>query len=542
MLGKCFFILVFCVTGINTLRSQNSTEHVPANTIATRRWWNLLHYDIQLRPDLVHKSISGTNALRFQVLTKDSILQLDLQSPMSISLIRWRDTSLSFSRHEKDYLVYFPRGLSPGSFETITIYFSGQPPAAKNPPFDSGWIWSKDSLGRPWISVACEGSGASMWLPTKDAAYDEPDSGVIFSITVPDSLVAVANGRLVQMHKSLGSLSTFTWKVINPINGYNIIPYIGKYLNWQEKFPGLNGELDCSYWVLDYNLDRSKIHFRQVDSMLRCFEYWLGPYPFYADSYKLIEAPMVGMEHQSAIAYGNGYANSYRGRDLSKSGWGMKWDFIIVHESGHEWFGNSITASDDYESWIHEGFTKYLETIYTGFLFGEEAGNDYSTGIFKRILNDTTVIGSNSSDAYNKSSAMLHYMRQIVGDSIFRSLLRGLNKNFYHQTVSTKQIIDYINSHAGRDFTMLFRQYLMSAQVPVLEYYFRDNLFCYRWTNCVPGFDMPVRISIGNGPFFYINPLQEWKKSAIEKLPNDTLIADRNFYIRLKEMKDGSKY
>jgi aminopeptidase N len=521
---------------LQTLAAQTYVEMPPSNAPSTQTWWNLIHYDINLMPDLTRQTINGYNNIQFRVIKADSILQIDLQNPMIITSVVWQNTALPFLQHGNMWMINFPKALKTGSIETIHLVFSGTPTVAKKPPFDSGRIWSKDDLGRPWISVACEGSGASIWLPSKETAYDEPDSGVTFSITVPDSLVAVANGRLIKtVHQFKDNHSTYVWQVKSPINGYDIVPYIGKYKSLQEEYAGLNGKLDCAYWVLDYNLDRAKNHFTQVDTMLQCFEYWLGPYPFYVDSYKIVEAPMVGMEHQSAIAYGNKYSNSYLGRDLSKSGWGMKWDFILVHESGHEWFGNSITASQDYESWIHEGFTKYSETLYTDFVFGTEAGNDYSVGIFKRIVNDTPVIGSNSSDAYNKSSAMLHYLRQIVGDTAFRALLTGLNKTFYHQTVSSIQIFEYINQHTIIDVSSLFQQYLMSTKVPILEYKYKKNDLFFRWSNCIPGFNMPLRISSGANNSTLIMPTENWSHIPFQK--TDSLCVDRNFYVQTRNIK-----
>ena len=290
---------------------------------------------------------------------------------------------------------------------------------------------------RPWMSVACQGLGASVWYPCKDHQSDEPDNGASLSIIVPDTLVAVGNGRLKNKISNNNGTTTYTWEVKDPINNYNIIPYIGKYVNWSDTLQGEKGTLDLSYWVLDYNLEKAKKQFEQVKPMLRCFEYWFGPYPFYEDGYKLVESPHLGMEHQSAVAYGNGYQNGYRGMDLSGSGWGIKWDFIIVHESAHEWFANNITTKDIADMWVHESFANYSETLYTEWLFGKEAGNEYNYGIRRRIENDRPIIGpygvnkEGSGDMYYKGGNMLQTIRHAINDDEkFRNILRGLNQNF----------------------------------------------------------------------------------------------------------------
>jgi aminopeptidase N len=470
-------------------------------------------------------------------LQSGKVIQIDLQEPMNITKIIWQDKKLKFSRKGNAYFVSFPYLLNKDKIEAITVYFEGYPHVANKPPWDNGWIWTSDKRGRPWMSIACEGSGASIWLPCKDVLYDEPDNGVSFSITVPDTLVAVANGRLVKKIKNNNETTTYNWNVVSPINNYNIVSYIGKYVTWHHDFPGQKGNLDCDFWALDYNLEKAKKHFQQADTMLQCFEYWLGPYPFYDDGYKAVDAPMLGMEHQSAIAYGNGFEDGYSGKNLSGTEWGLKWDFILIHESGHEWFGNSITASNDGESWIHEGFAKYFETLYTDYVFGTEAGNDYTRGIWKRILNDVPIIGSGSSDQYNKGCAMLHMIRQIMGDSIFREMLHGLSKAFYHQTVNTDQILHFINSYTKRDLIKAFDQYLRTTKVPIFEYYFKNNVFNYRWKNCIGGFNMPLKISFNSQASAFIFPTDQWQNIPIASKESKSLIVDRNFYIQVKERK-----
>jgi aminopeptidase N len=394
--------------------------------------------------------------------------------------------------------------LSESIQQKFTVYYHGNPREAVHPPWDGGFIFTRDTLGRPWMSVACEGVGASVWYPCKDYLGDEPDSGARLTMIVADSLVAIGNGRLVSKVRAGKNMTAWTWVVTSPINNYNIIPYIGKYVNWRKTYYGQKGNLDCSYWVLDFELQKAKKHFLEVDSMLSCFEYWFGPYPFYEDGYKLVQSPYLGMEHQSNIAYGNDFMWGFHGKDLSQTGWGLKWDFIIVHESGHEWFGNSITCKDIADEWIHESFTSYSETLYTGFFFGKNASDAYCMGTRHAINNKFPIIryyhvnhGPEDTDEYFKGANMIHNIRQIIhNDETFRHILRGLNQKFYHQTVTALEIQNYINKSSGIDFTPVFNQYLRSVSIPVLEYKFEDKNLSYRWANCNEDFNMPVLVDV----------------------------------------------
>ncbi|HEY6902360.1 MAG TPA: M1 family metallopeptidase [Puia sp.] len=485
-----------------------------------RAWWNLIKYDLSVTPDFNNKSLSGENAITFQATADGQTMQIDLQEPLTIKTITWNKKTLTFTRDGNAFLVKFPKPIKSGAVETIKVAYNGTPKIAVRPPWGGGWIWNKDAQGRPWMTVACEGLGASSWFPCKDHLSDEPDSGVVMHVTAPDTLTAIANGRLRDKKANGNGTTTWTWAVTNPINSYDIIPYIGKYVNWTSTFNGEKGSLDCSYWVLDYNLEKAKSQFLQADTMLRAFEYWMGPYPFYEDGYKLVEAPHLGMEHQSNVAYGNHFANGYLGRDLSGTGWGDRWDFIIVHESGHEWFGNNITDKDAADMWVHEGFTNYTETLYTTWLYGTEAGNDYCIGTRKNITNDKPIIGvygvnkEGSGDMYYKGGNMLHMIRQIMGDSAFRLCLRGLSKTFYHKTVTTQEIEQYISQQAGRDLSKVFDQYLRSTKIPTLSYQSSGNMISYRWGNCVPGFNMPVKVFIGGAQERWIYPTTEWQTIA----------------------------
>jgi aminopeptidase N len=512
---------------------------------AERTWWNVLKYELTVEPDYDTKTIKGTNKITY-FDNGGYTLQLDLQEPMILDSVTGENESYKFRREGNAFHVFIRDSarkykIKPGP-RTIEAFFHGKPTEARRPPWDGGWIWAKDEKGRPWMSVACQGAGASIWYPCKDHQSDEPDLGASLTMIVPDSLMAIGNGRLKQQSKDeANKKAIYRWEVINPINNYNIIPYIGKYETWHEQFQGENGNLDCDYWVLDYNVEKAKKQFAQAPKMLKCFEYWFGPYPFYEDGYKLVESPHLGMEHQSAVAYGNRFQNGYRGRDLSGTGWGTKWDFIIVHESGHEWFGNNITSTDIGDMWVHEGFTNYSETLFTTCEFGVEAGNDYCIGTRKLIQNDAPIIGpygvntEGSGDMYYKGGNLLHTIRQVINnDEEFRKILRGLNSEFRHKTVTSRQVEDYISKQSRKNFSKVFDQYLRTTQIPVLEYHIEGNKLQFRWTNCVTDFILPLKVMIG-GKEVMIRPMTKWS-TYTSPVAIDKIEINRNFYINSKQV------
>ncbi len=533
-----------------------STQAQPAQPKFTRadtlrgslnpeRAYNVLKYDIVFTPDIENRSIQGKTTITY-IDSGLKKIQVDLQVPLEIDSILQDNRKLPFQREGNAFHVNLIEGTTQkiclSCPRKLIIYYHGNPQIAVKPPWGGGFIFTKDSLGRPWVSVACEGTGASVWYPCKDYLGDEPDSGSTLTMIVPDSLTAIGNGRLVKKYFAGNGLTAWTWAVTSPINNYNIIPYIGKYVNWRKTYYGQKGNLDCSYWVLDYDLTKAKKHFLGVDSMLSCFEYWFGPYPFYEDGYKLVQAPYLGMEHQSNIAYGNNFLEGYHGLDLSGTGWGLKWDFIVVHESGHEWFGNNITCKDIADEWIHESFTNYSETLYTGFFFGRNAGDAYCIGTRNGIKNLFPIIqyygvnhGPEDTDEYYKGGNMIHTIRQVIhNDELFRRIMRGLNQNFYHQTVTAQDIQQYINKTSGIDFTPVFNQYLRSVSIPVLEYKFEDKSISYRWTNCNPDFNMPLRVDVGGER--WLKPTTEWKKERLSKEATLVLQVDKNFYVGNKNV------
>ncbi|MBZ4190828.1 M1 family metallopeptidase [Niabella beijingensis] len=507
---------------------------------AGRDWWNVLRYEIQLKVNIAQQSVSGYNDITYTVIKNSGgPLQIDLQQPMEIEKVEDRDTrrSIPFKREGNVFWLNTGKAVV-NKTKTLRVYFRGNPIVAQTPPWDGGWIFTKDSLNRPWISTATQGIGASTWLPCKDHQADEPDKGITVTINVPDELTAVSNGRLTSKTANGDGTTAWKWTVTQPINTYLITPYIGHYVNFNDTLQGEKGTLDIGYWVLDYNLPRARKHFEIVKPMLHCFEYWMGPYPFYEDSYKLVDAPHLGMEHQSGVAYGNRYLNGYLGNDRSGTGWGSDWDFIIVHESGHEWFANNITTRDIADMWVHEAFTTYSETLFVQCRHGLQAANAYVAGQRKNIRNDKPITGpygvnkEGSSDMYDKGASMIHIIRQLINDdSKFRNLLRGLNRDFYHQTVTGKQIENYILQKTGKPLQKIFDQYLRSTSIPVLTYSLSSGKVRYKWTNCVPGFNMPVQLANGQ----WLNPGMQYREAPLNILKNDTLDISPNFYIRVEK-------
>lgn len=506
--------------------------------------WNVLHYDITVKPDYESKTIVGKNVLTFYDLGA-KLMQIDLQEPMILDSVSDGESLYHFRREHNVYWLEYRDTMAmykikPG-IRKLSFYFHGKPREAVRPPWDGGWVWKKDKNGNPWMTVACQGLGASVWYPCKDIQSDKPDSGATLHIITPDSLVAVGNGRLTSKTPAGSGFTMYTWNVKDPINNYCIIPYIGKYVNFSEKYPGLKGNLDMNYWVMDYNLDKAKKQFTDAPKMMKAFEYWFGPYPFYEDGYQLVEAPHLGMEHQSAVAYGNGYRQGYAGTDLSGSGEGLKWDFIIVHESGHEWFANSICTKDIADMWVHEGFTNYSETLFTEYYWGKAAAENYIVGIRKNIDNDVPIIGpygvnkEGSGDMYYKAGNMIHLIRQITNnDEKFRSMLHGLNTEFYHQTVTTQQVEKYMIDFLKLDLQGIFDQYLRTTKIPTLEYKIEGKKISYRWTNTVDNLKLPLKVSAGSKEMI-ITPSSSWKKiKAGKDFDGKTFTVNRNYYVLTK--------
>ena len=499
---------------------------------------NYYHLDVKLDP--AKRFISGSNLFRFTATQDFDRLQFDLFDNLQVEKVQYQGRDVPFAREANAVFVTFPKTIAKGRRDEFTVYYSGNPTVAKKAPWDGGMVFTTDAAGQPWIATACQGTGASIWWPTKDQQADEVDS-MLISISVPQGLKDVSNGRLRKTTKLKDGYTRFDWAVTNPINNYDVALNVGDYQHFSDQYQGEKGPLTLDYWVLPENLAKAKTQFSaNAKPMLKSMEHWFGPYPWYRDGYKLVDAPHLGMEHQSAVAYGNKYQNGYLGKDRSNTGWGLKWDFIIIHESGHEWFGNNITSKDIADMWVHESFTTYSEALFVESQFGKTAGQEYIHGQRRNISNDGPIIGpygvnkEGSGDMYDKGSAMLNMLRTVVNnDEKWRQILRGLSSTFYHQTVTGQQIIDYLNRESGRDFTRVFDQYLRHRNIPILEIRFEDGKTLARWIADVDKFDLPVRVRLKGGEYRFITPdtkfaeVKELAGATKETLEVDTL----NYYI-----------
>ncbi len=484
------------------------------------------------------KFISGKNTIQYKVLKPHQVMQIDLQSPMEITKVTQSGKELEVKHNGNAHFITLKSNQNVGDINALEVHYKGKPREAIRAPWDGGFSWEKDQNGKHFIATSCQSLGASVWWPNKDHGYDEVDS-MLISVTNPKGLMNVSNGRLRKLVKNDNNTVTSHWFVNNPINSYGVNVNIGDYVNFSEIHEGEKGDLDMDYWVLSYNLEKAKEHFKDALKMMKAFEHWFGPYPFYEDSFKLVEVPYLGMEHQSSVTYGNQYKKGYLGNDLSRTGWGLKFDFIIIHEAGHEWFANNITNKDVADMWIHEGFTAYSENLFLNYYYGKEASADYVIGTRANIQNDKPLIGTynvnnrGSSDMYYKGANMLHTLRQLLkDDEKWRQILRGLNSTFYHKTVTTMEIENYISEQSGIDLTEFFNQYLRDIRIPTLEYSHQKRTLKYRWIDVVDGFDMPILIKIGADEQ-WIFPKAEWQTL---KTPSSKMLitVDRNFYVNSK--------
>ena len=530
----------------STLSAQDTTTYTRADTLRGsfdtpgRNWWDVTFYDLHVSVSPDDSTISGWNGITYRVTAPGQELQVDLMAPLAIDSVTQHGRKL-IVRQEGDAWFVKPFASGPvGSSDTIVVYYHGRPQIAQRPPWEGGLTWARDSLGRPWIVTTDQGLGASVWWPNKDTQADEPDSQRV-AITVPAPLQDVSSGRLRSTTRNDDGTITYEWFASNPINNYAIAINAGHYAHWSETFDGEAGPLTLDFWPLDYHEDIARKQFAQARTTLKCFEHWFGPYPWYEDGYKLIEVPYNGMEHQSAVTYGNGYADGYRGRDGSGTGIGMKFDFIIVHESAHEWWGNNLTTRDLADMWVHESFANYSENLYVECLWGKEEGARYVIGTRRLIRNDRPIVpdhygvnAQGSGDMYPKGGNMLHTIRQLGGDDEkWRGILRGLNSTFRHQIVTGQQVQDYISQQSGIDLSKVFQQYLTTTDIPVLEYQFASGNLRYRWANAVDGFDMPLEVMLGGAPS-KLQPTGEWQSLATTA---SELKADPDYYVEVRQVK-----
>ena len=546
MKNTCYlFVLLFIssltVVGQNIFSEKNNftrQDSLRGGITLEREWWDLTYYhlDVKIAPET--KSISGKNTIQYKVLKSHPIIQVDLQEPLVITKVIQNGQELEVKHDGNAHFITLVEEQIVGSIQSVDVYYEGKPKEAVRAPWDGGFSWKEDKNGIPFIATSCQGLGASIWWPNKDHMYDEVDS-MLISVNVPKNLTNISNGRLRSVEKQSDNTVTSHWFVNNPINNYGINVNIGDYVHFSEVYEGENGPLDMDYYVLRDNLVRAKEQFKDAPKMMKAFEHWFGPYPFYEDGFKLVEVPYLGMEHQSSVTYGNQYKNGYLGRDLSDSGWGLKFDYIIIHESGHEWFANNITYKDIADMWIHESFTTYSENIFVDYYYGKEAASEYVIGTRKNIKNQKPIIGyynvnkGGSGDMYSKGSNMLHTLRQLIeDDEKWRQILRGLNKTFYHQTVTTQQIEGYLSEQTGIDLTEFFNQYLRDIRIPTLEYSIENNELKYRWTEIVDNFDMPIQVTIDEKEQ-WLFPNAEWKTMPIE---GALIEVEPGFYVEVKKL------
>ncbi|KAB8155762.1 M1 family peptidase [Kordia sp. TARA_039_SRF] len=536
------YLFLICFLWSAHAFSQNFTKQdtLRGSITPERAWWDLTHYHLDITVNPSERTIAGSNTIQYKVVEKgQKVLQVDLQSPLRMTKAIQNGKELEITHEGNAHFIHLTQKQRLGKVYAVEVFYEGKPKVAKRPPWDGGITWKKDKNGLPFIASSCQGLGASVWWPCKDHMYDEVDSMKI-SVNVPKNLMNVSNGRLVKIEEKDNDTKTYHWNVVNPINNYGVNINIGDYVHFGETYEGEKGTLDMDYYVLRDNLDKAKEQFKDAARTMEAFEHWFGPYPFYEDSYKLVEAPYLGMEHQSSVTYGNGYTNGYRGFDLSRTGWGMKFDFIIVHESGHEWFANNITNIDIADMWIHESFTAYSENLFLDYFYGKKAGSEYVIGTRGSVSNDRPIIGiynvnhEGSGDMYYKGANMLHTIRQLIGDDEkWRSILRGLNRDFYHQTVHTQQIESYISEKSGIDLSSVFDQYLRTTDIPILRYKKDGNKFVYRWENAVDDFDMKAQMAL-NGELVWLSPTTKWQTKKLSKEVT-TVELNPNFYVTIEE-------
>lgn len=536
---KKLLIFTLISLGLQTINAQETSRRdtLQGGLRFERTCFDVQRYNLDIQVLPRNKKIEGNNEIIFKVVENTSKIQIDLFENMQIDSIVWNTKKLTYKREFDAVFIKFPSELPKESLQNIKIYYQGNPKVAKDAPWDGGFVFSSDSKKQPWIGVAVQGTGASLWYPVKDSQSDEPNNGASIKVSVPDGLMNVSNGRFLGSEKMKNGFTRWDWEVKNPINTYNITLNIGDYVHIHDDHNGL----DLDYYVLRENEAKARKHFEEdVKPMLDCFQLKFGKYPFWEDGYKLVETPYLGMEHQSAVAYGNKYKKGYMGFDMSGTGVGMKFDYITIHETGHEWFGNSITSKDIADMWIHEGFTTYTETVFVECTQGYDAAMKYINGQGKNVRNDKPIIGQfgvnreGSGDMYYKGSLLLNTLRHIVNnDSKWWAILLKYSETYKKQIIDTPTVIAFFNAETGRNLTPIFNQYLNYKNIPQLEIKGYKNRFQYRWKTEEPNFEMPVDIMIANKKV-RINATNNWKKAG-EIITNveDLKVLTNQFFIKV---------
>ena len=536
---KNSFLVILTLLGIQQINAQfTRRDSLQGGLRIERTSYDVKRYDLKITINPEQKSIKGFNEITFDVVIPTQKIQLDLFENMKVDSIVWNAKKLNYKRDNDAVFIDFPEKLASRSNHKLKFYYSGNPRIAKNAPWDGGFVFSKDKAGKDFIAVAVQGTGASLWYPVKDSQTDEPDNGASIKVAVPNGLMNVSNGRFLGSQDLKNGYTRWDWEVKNPINNYTITVNIADYVHIQDKMP----DLDLDYYVLRENEAKAREHFMEVKPMMECFQSKFGRYPFWEDGYKLVETPYLGMEHQSAVAYGNKYKKGYMGFDLSGTGVGMFFDYITIHETGHEWFGNSITSMDIADMWIHEGFTTYSETVFIECIKGYDDAMKYINGQAKNVRNDKPIIGQygvnneGSGDMYYKGSLLLNTLRHIIGDDEkWWKMVYDYSETFKKKIITSDTVIDYFNKASGTDLTPVFRQYLYTNQLPIFIYKIKGDYLYYSWDNVNEDFNMPIDIGFEDKKI-RLKPTLKEQKIKLKKLSKKSFqIYDNQFYVKIKE-------
>ena len=536
---KNSFLVILTLLGIQQINAQfTRRDSLQGGLRIERTSYDVKRYDLNITINPEQKSIKGFNDITFEVMVPTQKIQLDLFDNMKVDSIVWNTKKLKYIRDNDAVFIDFPEKLASKSNHKLKFYYSGNPRIARNAPWDGGFVFSKDKAGKDFIAVAVQGTGASLWYPVKDSQTDEPDNGASIKVAVPNGLMNVSNGRFLGSQDLKNGYTRWDWEVKNPINNYTITVNIADYVHIQDKMP----DLDLDYYVLRENEAKAREHFMEVKPMMECFQSKFGRYPFWEDGYKLVETPYLGMEHQSAVAYGNKYKKGYMGFDLSGTGVGMFFDYITIHETGHEWFGNSITSTDIADMWIHEGFTTYSETVFIECMKGYDDAMKYINGQARNVKNDKPIIGQygvnneGSGDMYYKGSLLLNTLRHVIADDEkWWKMLYDYSETFKKKIITSDTVIDYFNKASGTDLTPIFRQYLYSNQMPIFIYKVKGDYLYYYWDNVMDEFNMPIDIGFEDKKI-RLNPTLKEQKIKLKKLNKKSFqIYDNQFFVKIQE-------
>lgn len=537
---SCFFFFILLLSTLGQAQDKTFTraDSLRGGLRPERTDFDMLKYDLSVEVIPEEKFIKGHHTITFKVLEKSKKMQLDLFENMEVDSILFNNKKLKYHRDHNAVFIYFPEKLKKNSTQNLTFYYSGNPQTAKKPPWDGGFVFKTDRRRKDWVSVAVQGTGASLWYPNKDTQSDRPEEAEIH-ITTPKGLMGISNGKLTNTEELEDGRSVWSWKVTYPINNYNITLNVGEFEHFSDSYEGI----ELEYYVKQNMTSRAKRQFKDVKKMLKCFREKFGEYPFKNDSYKLIETPYLGMEHQSGISYGNRYRRGYDGKDLSKTRIGLKWDFIIIHESAHEWFGNSIVAKDITDMWIHEAFASYAESVFVECEWGKEEAHTYLKGLRQTVESDQPIVGNygvnnqGSNDMYYKGANFLHTLRSIINDDEqWWKLIKDFYQHFKYKVVTGKEVINFFDQHTEEDIKPIFEQYLYYVNIPQLQFKVDEKQLYYRWEAEAVHFEMPVDVVIDDKKE-RLKPSKYWQKykgkSDMSNIEPDT----DQFYIKVKKFK-----